>query len=91
MKKWGRNRIVHELRLRGVGEANIRQAMGAIGEEDYRRCLEQLARKRWTELKALEGSPWERSAKTASYLVARGFETPLVRAAMDSIDRTDAG
>lgn len=89
VKKWGRNRIGHELRMRGVGEANIRQAMDAINEEDYRRCIEQLARKKWRELKALEGLPRERSAKTASYLVARGFEGPLVRVAIDSIDGAD--
>jgi regulatory protein len=90
VKKWGRNRIVHELRMRGVAEANIRQAMGTIEEADYRRCLEQLARKKWRELRALEGLPRERSAKTTSYLVSRGFEAPLVRTVVASIDSTDA-
>jgi regulatory protein len=90
-KKWGRIRIVHELRMRGVGEANIRQAMASIDDDEYRRCIERLAHKRWRELKELEGSPRERLAKTASYLVARGFEAPLVREAMASIDKADAG
>ena len=89
VKKWGRNRIVHELRMRGVGEANIRQAMDSIDQGDYRRCIEQLAAKKWREWKALEGSPRERSAKTSAYLIARGFEAHLVRSIMDSIGKPE--
>ena len=89
VKKWGRNRIVHELRVRGVAEANIGQALKSIDDEEYRSCVQGLARKKWLELETSAPSPWERSSKVAAYLVARGFEGDLVRKAMESVDREE--
>ena len=89
VKRWGRNRIVHELRVRGVAEANIVSALKSIDEEEYRSCVQGLARKKWSELEALAPSAWERSSKVSSYLIARGFEGDLVRAAMESVDETE--
>jgi regulatory protein len=89
VKKWGRNRILHELRVRGVAEANIRKALQSIDEGEYRTCLEGLARKKWEELGAPPLSRWERTAKVDAYLKSRGFEGDLVRAAMESVDRKE--
>lgn len=87
VKRWGRIRIIHELRARGVAESNIRKALEAIGDEDYLQTLGLLARKKWSELASLEGSPRERTAKVMAHLVARGFEGNLVRDAVGAILR----
>ena len=76
IKKWGRNRIVNELKLRQISRFNIKIALAEINEEDYRVALDELAKKRWEQLQ--ETNIQKKKKKTADYLLYRGWESHLV-------------
>ncbi|MEP2968359.1 regulatory protein RecX, partial [Nonlabens ulvanivorans] len=45
-KHWGRNRIIRELKLRKIGERNIKIALQEITPEEYEVSFDTLSRKR---------------------------------------------
>lgn len=76
IKKWGRNRIVSELKQRGITKYNINLALQELAEESYHETLESLAQKRLGQIK--ETDTFKRRKKLADYLLYRGWESPLV-------------
>ncbi len=76
IKKWGRNRIVNELKFRGVSKYNIKSALQEIDDDDYFTTLDKLAKKRVKEIK--ETNLQKRKKKLADYLLYRGWESHLV-------------
>ncbi len=76
IKKWGKNRIVNELRARNISRFIIQSALKEIPEGDYLDSLESLATKRLSEIK--ETHPQKRKKKLADYLLYRGWESHLV-------------
>ena len=76
IKKWGRNRIVNELKLRGISKYNIKTALTEINDEDYFKTLDVLAKKRMDALK--ETNIQKRKRKLSDYLLYRGWESHLV-------------
>lgn len=76
IKKWGKNRIVNELKLRQVSKFNIKSALAEINEEDYHRTLDELAKKRMTQIS--ETNVQKKRKKLADYLLYRGWESNLV-------------
>ena len=76
IKKWGKNRIVNELRARTISRFIIQSALKEIPEGDYLDSLESLATKRLSEIK--ETHPQKRKKKLADYLLYRGWESHLV-------------
>ncbi len=76
IKKWGRNKILHELRQRDISEVCIRNAMKEIDEADYIRCIEEMMQEKIRSLRTT--TPRERIAKTIRFLAMRGFETDLI-------------
>ena len=83
MKKWGRVRITYELQQRQVSAYSIRKALKQIEEQDYLATLQELATDKYA---ALRGEQYLiRQKKTTDYLVAKGYEHNLVKAAMDQL------
>lgn len=76
IKKWGRKRIVQELKLRKISTYNIKSALSEIEEQDYKQTLDELARKRLSQID--ESNPQKRKKKLADYLLYRGWENDLV-------------
>ncbi len=76
IKKWGRNRIVNELKLRAISKYNIKTALVEINDEDYFTTLDVLAKKRLDAIK--ETNIQKRKKKLADYLLYRGWESHLV-------------
>ena len=76
IKKWGRNRITNELKLRQISKYNIKTALKEIEDEDYLNTLHILAKKRLTAIK--ETNKQKRRKKLADYLFYRGWESHLV-------------
>ncbi len=76
IKKWGRNRIIRELKLRNISRYNIQTALQEIDEEDYQKTLDTLAKKRAGQLTGK--SIQEKRKKLADYLLYRGWENQLV-------------
>lgn len=76
IKKWGRNRIVNELKFRGISRFNIKTALKEIEDAVYLETLDALARKRVSQLN--ETNLQKRRKKLADYLLYRGWESHLV-------------
>lgn len=76
IKKWGKNRIVNELKQRDITKYNVKVALKEIDAEIYLETLEQLAEKRVGQL--TETNVFKKRKKLADYLLYRGWESPLV-------------
>ena len=76
IKKWGRNRIVQELKLRGISAYNIKSALKEIDPNVYKSTLNEIAN---TKNKMLnEKEPLKRKQKLYQYLYRKGYEPDLI-------------
>lgn len=75
-KKWGKVRLVRELRARDISEFNIKAALKQIDASDYTATLNALAKKRVAQLPPIH--PQKKRKKLADYLLYRGWESHLV-------------
>jgi len=76
IKKWGRNRILSELKKRNISKYTINSALKEIDEEAYLRTFHVLTEKKWESLK--EKNLQKKKRKLADYLFYRGWESELV-------------
>jgi len=76
IKKWGKNRIVRELKFRDISKYNITTALKEIEPEVYLTTLDNLAKKRLDQI--TETNTQKRRKKLADYLLYRGWESHLV-------------
>lgn len=76
-RKWGKTKIIYELRQKRVSEQNIKRALKEIGEDDYLQTLQKLAQTKW---KSLKGEQYlVREAKTNAFLQQKGYEWPVIQ------------
>ena len=78
IKKWGKKRIVNELKQRKITSYNIDKALAQITEEDYLLTFDKLAKKRWDQLISNKEPLPQRKKKWVSYLQYRGWENDLI-------------
>ena len=83
IKKWGKNRIVQELKRRNISAYNIKSALSEIEEEEYLSTLDELAQKRLAQIH--EPNIQKRKKKLADYLLYRGWESSLVYAKLKEL------
>ena len=76
IKKWGKNRIVRELKFRGISRFNINLALQEISEAEYAETFDKLAQKQLEKIK--EASLLKKKKKLADYLIYRGWEPEMV-------------
>lgn len=76
VKKWGRNKILSELRLRKISDYCIRKAMTEIDDDLYSETLRALIEKKNREYKSK--NEFEQRAKIARFLMGKGYESDLV-------------
>jgi regulatory protein len=76
IKKWGKNRIRRELKLRDISKYNLETALKEINDEDYFNTLDNLAVKRLAQL--TEPNYYKKKKKFCDYLLYRGWESHLV-------------
>lgn len=76
-KKWGKGRIIRELKKRQIGKYNIDQALKELEEEDYEGVFDTLSRKRLQQLPS-EKDKYRKRKKLADYLLYRGWEAHMV-------------
>ena len=76
IKKWGKRRLVSELKQRQISKYIINKAINQISEDDYKITFEVLAERKATSL--LGKSKLEKKKKLADYLLYRGWESHLV-------------
>lgn len=76
IKKWGRRRLISELKQRNISKFLVNQAIGQISDAEYKTTFEALAHKKANSLKG--GSVLKKKKKLADYLLYRGWESHLV-------------
>jgi len=76
MRRWGKTRIISQLRLKKISEYCIRKAMTEIDEKEYVLALVELIDKKRKSIK--ETDIFHIKNKIASYAVGKGFEIDLV-------------
>ncbi|MCG2418062.1 RecX family transcriptional regulator [Aequorivita sp. F47161] len=85
-KKWGRNRIINELKRREISKFNIKIALKEIPDSEYYKTFEVLAEKRLQQLASEENLQRKRK-KLADYLFYRGWESELVYAKVNELSK----
>ena len=81
IKKWGKLRIVNELKARKISEYNIKLALKEISDEAYQSAFYSLFEKR---KKAVSGySIPIQKKKILAYMVYRGWESHLIYTALN--------
>jgi len=76
IKGWGNRKIMQGLRQRGVSEKLANKALAGNDADAYRQMMENLLERYAIRLK--ETNPHLRKAKTARYLLQKGYESEIV-------------
>lgn len=76
IKKWGRQRLILELKKRNITKRLIDKAIAEINEAEYLETLETLATKKCSSI--TETNLLKKKKKLADYLLYRGWESHLV-------------
>ena len=79
--RWGRVRIAQELRLKGIMQTLIDEALNEISDEDYETALVSLIRKKQPSVKGQ--NDYEVKVKLMRFAISRGFEMDIVRKVVD--------
>jgi len=77
IKKWGKRRIVRELKSRNISKYNITISLKEFSEAEYLATFNELAEKRWEQL-AVENNFQKKKKKFVDYLLYRGWESNLI-------------
>lgn len=84
IKKWGKQRIIRELKNRQLSEFTIRLGLKEISEEDYTNTLYKLTEKFWMNNAHL--TLHKRKKKVVDALRFRGWESNLIFMALADLE-----
>jgi regulatory protein len=76
MKKWGRNKIVHELESHGVTSKCIQKGLAELSQADYSKTLRALLQKKLNQ--TAEPNLFKKRDKAARFAIGKGYESELV-------------
>ncbi|MGM5469296.1 regulatory protein RecX [Flavobacteriaceae bacterium LMO-SS05] len=76
IKKWGKRRLIQELKQKEISKYNINLAMSAIDDDEYIETFNGLANKKLSSIR--ETNILKKKKKLADYLLYRGWESYLV-------------
>ncbi|MBU6169193.1 MAG: RecX family transcriptional regulator [Bacteroidetes bacterium] len=76
MKAWGRIKIIHSLKQKGITDYCIKEAMKEINPEDYKESLHVILTQQLEKFPDL--SPFERKSKAFRYALSRGYESGII-------------
>ena len=82
LKKWGVNKIRMALKMKGISDEIISNALSEIDPEIYREELMKVLKSK----KINETDPYKRRAKLAQYAMQKGYESSLVWDALKSLN-----
>ena len=77
MLKWGKTKIIQQLRINKISEYCIKKALKEIDEGEYEKTLGDLAKKKLKDLKG-QRSGTAKKSKLYSFLVQKGYESKRV-------------
>lgn len=76
IKKWGKERIIRELKFRDISAYNIKTALKEIDENDYIATLYELVNKKNDSI--TESNIYKRKKKVVDYVRYKGYESNLI-------------
>lgn len=76
LKKWGKNRIYRELKMRKIPDIYIEMGLNEIDDEEYIGMIRQLITKKDALLK--DDNPIRREQKIAAFVIGKGYKPGLV-------------
>jgi len=76
IKKWGRRRLIQELKQKDISKYNINLAISTIKDDEYIETFNRLAEKKLKVIR--EVNVMKKKRKLADYLLYRGWESHLV-------------
>ena len=82
LKKWGVNKICMALKMKGISDEIISNALSEIDPEIYREELIKVLKSK----KINETDPYKRRAKLAQYAMQKGYEPSLVWDVVKTLD-----
>ena len=82
LKKWGVNKIRMSLKMKGISDEIISNALSEIDPEIYREELIKVLKSK----KINETDPYKRRAKLAQYAMQKGYEPSLVWDTLKSLN-----
>ena len=81
MKRWGKNKILQQLKLRKISDYSIKRSMKQINDDDYRQALKDTIEKKWKTVR--DTNPLSKKNKVARFCIGRGYEPELVWALLE--------
>jgi len=76
MKKWGKNKIAHELEFHKITPRCIQKGLGEIDDGDYKKTLKILLKAKLSQ--STESNIYRKRDKVGRYAIGKGYEPELV-------------
>ena len=76
IKKWGKQRIIRELKFKEISTYNIKTALKEIDEKEYLKTIYQITENRNNVIS--EPNQFKRKKKLINFLMRKGYENELV-------------
>ncbi|MFY0643844.1 MAG: RecX family transcriptional regulator [Bacteroidia bacterium] len=76
LKKWGRIKIIKELKTKRISDYCIKKGLEEIEEEVYMRNLCELLEIQWNKHRA--HNTYQRKNRSVQYMIRKGYESELV-------------
>jgi len=83
IKKWGKQRIIRELKFKDISEYNIKKGLQEIDSDEYLETLKEIALKKRDSIS--EKNVFKKSQKITNFLLYRGFENDLIYKVVEEI------
>lgn len=77
-QKWGRLKVIYQLRSKQVPPKYITEALTNVPDEEYRNIMLDVAKTKWETYSSSDPSSKRRS-KLVTFLASRGFESPEIQ------------
>ena len=81
IKKWGKNKIKQQLRLKGISDKLIAKSFSEIDDNEYLAAIKTILEKIIPTLKGLK--EYQKKQKIIKYLLSKGYEYELI---LDSLE-----
>ena len=83
IKKWGKLRIIRELKFRDVSSYNIKTALKEIDEDVYLKTIVEITKKRNDLIN--ETNAFKKKKKLTDFLIRKGYEYDLIFKTVDEV------
>ncbi len=83
--KWGKIKISHSLKQKGITESIINEALKEIDDKEYHQLLQKILKKKYESIRRKDANFYQIKAKLHNYAISKGFEYDLINKAIDAI------